>query len=804
MYKENPEALKTNALDVLPTKAEMEKATKTYSPVSKKKKTTNKKTKKYGSGGYNRLYNYVIEGDLPTISQPKTKVVRDDAEKQIEDYAKQFKAGGSLSKEYIKKARTKPGGSNVGKKKNADGSKRNGPYAGPKGGAPKGSYPIDTKKRAKAALKLAHNAPNPKGIKDAVKKKYPSLKKKTTKKKDGGYATTGLDYMFGLHRGKNKFKMADGGPHQFTTSPFGYTLPYPIYYQGVDNSGRMVDEGVAMPGEDFNVVGNEVREYPIMKEGGKSKARQKGTKLHQMKKSWRKGKKLAVWGADGKWHHFGDSSMDDYRTHKDKGRRKNYRSRHAKNMKGNSARARAFRAYNRRTWQTGGLMDMAAIRQQPKPYSPPADTGVTGSYFDVNNPYVQKEYGIVPRLEHVKSYNPYTEPWFNTSRGEFFNMDRVYANMAGLTSKDFTDPQDKMNEAIDNYNAYFSKKNEEAMKKAYENQKKRFSFQTGGGIPKAQKGADLFTSMVPGLSPLGDPIKYDEIYGEDDIILLDDVPHGMAHINKYNKDYDYMSKKEAMDLLGSSPSTLPTVAPGTTRSTGKVTSTTAKTPDLSFAPGTDKKAYDPYKMNVWDLPLGSAAYNAFQLARGIQREPKRVNTEAGRAINRLAQLKYRPNYRPIALSTNRMRKDIRNMGTGVSGMMANLQNAQTNINNTLRDIDYQAQGQNNQYAAAAAQALLGEGAARAAERRRFDQVNAQNEAAYWAHMAALLEGVDNVTANIRPIRDQERADQVNLAAINAKNPDVFTRYNKETGELEYYYRDPSTGEFKRTAEKVTT
>lgn len=68
-------------------------------------------------------------------------------------------------------ARKKPGGSNVGKYKGVKS------FAGPAGGAPKGSYPINSEKRAKSALKLAHNAPNPSGIKSAVYRKYPSLKK---------------------------------------------------------------------------------------------------------------------------------------------------------------------------------------------------------------------------------------------------------------------------------------------------------------------------------------------------------------------------------------------------------------------------------------------------------------------------------------------------------------------------------------------------------------------------------------------------------------------------------------------------
>jgi hypothetical protein len=71
------------------------------------------------------------------------------------------------------KNRNKPGGSNVGKY-----SKSEGPFAGPSGGAPAGSYPIGSKARGKSALKLAHNAPNPSGIKAAVYRKYPDLKPK--------------------------------------------------------------------------------------------------------------------------------------------------------------------------------------------------------------------------------------------------------------------------------------------------------------------------------------------------------------------------------------------------------------------------------------------------------------------------------------------------------------------------------------------------------------------------------------------------------------------------------------------------
>jgi hypothetical protein len=77
------------------------------------------------------------------------------------------------------KLNKKPGGSNVGSYKTV----KKGSFCGPSGGAPEGSYPVNTRKRAKAALAYAHNAPNPAGIKACVHKKFPGMGKKTTKKK---------------------------------------------------------------------------------------------------------------------------------------------------------------------------------------------------------------------------------------------------------------------------------------------------------------------------------------------------------------------------------------------------------------------------------------------------------------------------------------------------------------------------------------------------------------------------------------------------------------------------------------------
>lgn len=75
--------------------------------------------------------------------------------------------------------RSKKGSSNAGVYKNVKPSD----FAGASGGASKFSYPINTLKRARAALAYAHNAPNPEGIRKKVYAKYPELKKRAEARK---------------------------------------------------------------------------------------------------------------------------------------------------------------------------------------------------------------------------------------------------------------------------------------------------------------------------------------------------------------------------------------------------------------------------------------------------------------------------------------------------------------------------------------------------------------------------------------------------------------------------------------------
>lgn len=76
------------------------------------------------------------------------------------------------------KMRSKPGSSSAGKYKNV--SPRS--FVGKSGGASKYSFPIHDIAHARNALARAHFAPNPSGIKTAVYRKYPQLKKRHEKR----------------------------------------------------------------------------------------------------------------------------------------------------------------------------------------------------------------------------------------------------------------------------------------------------------------------------------------------------------------------------------------------------------------------------------------------------------------------------------------------------------------------------------------------------------------------------------------------------------------------------------------------
>lgn len=85
--------------------------------------------------------------------------------------------GKKISRKKEKELEKKPGGSNTGRYKNV--SKTD--FAGRAGGTSSYSFPINTLARARNALARAHFAPDPEGIRRAVYKKYPALKKRKEK-----------------------------------------------------------------------------------------------------------------------------------------------------------------------------------------------------------------------------------------------------------------------------------------------------------------------------------------------------------------------------------------------------------------------------------------------------------------------------------------------------------------------------------------------------------------------------------------------------------------------------------------------
>ncbi len=78
----------------------------------------------------------------------------------------------------LEKLREKPGMSNAGKYKNVPKDE----FAGPSG-----TYPINTLKRAKSAIKLAHFSPHQESIIKKVYKAYPQLDKSKDKKSPVAY-----------------------------------------------------------------------------------------------------------------------------------------------------------------------------------------------------------------------------------------------------------------------------------------------------------------------------------------------------------------------------------------------------------------------------------------------------------------------------------------------------------------------------------------------------------------------------------------------------------------------------------------
>ena len=100
-----------------------------------------------------------------------------------DEYLQSHAGEAELEEDAAKKKKPKAGSSNAGK------YKTKGPYCGKAGGADPKSYPVNTRKRAIAALAFARHAPNPAGIKKCVCRHWPNLPACKKKKKSGDLLT---------------------------------------------------------------------------------------------------------------------------------------------------------------------------------------------------------------------------------------------------------------------------------------------------------------------------------------------------------------------------------------------------------------------------------------------------------------------------------------------------------------------------------------------------------------------------------------------------------------------------------------
>jgi hypothetical protein len=120
-----------------------------------------------------------FEGDDDTNEADQREFKKIDPEQWAKAKKAGWSGGASENEEYDEDEVDREGrykkrwGKNLDDEKDRKGSSNAGEYThvdkgefcGPSGGAADGTYPVNTRKRAEAAKRLAHNAPNPSGIK---------------------------------------------------------------------------------------------------------------------------------------------------------------------------------------------------------------------------------------------------------------------------------------------------------------------------------------------------------------------------------------------------------------------------------------------------------------------------------------------------------------------------------------------------------------------------------------------------------------------------------------------------------------
>lgn len=634
--------------------------------------------------------------------------------------------------------------------------------------------------------------------------------------RDGGYANTVEEYQLGLLAGKNKFRMPFTGNHNMTMTPKGMPLDFPIYYQGLVNN-TLSDQGIALPGQDFSVYGNEVREYPLYQRGG---YKYQGLDYPQNREKIPQGTNKPVStrpkGIIGNAFDFESRRVNEQKLREAQAK--------VRNLKGQAVLS-AMRLHDivpdsevidqildpetANLVRTRGMQPIPTVDDSNARIKLPTDNkvmdrikGKKGGYLKDKNTYVTKDGKETRRglwanvyLKNKKkqlggnAYNDYKPITTYDARERYINLPdkrgRLYPVVKNYTFS-----------AIDKSNDYPSARNylaDEYMK----------ALARTGAITSRTPSTDKLTEeditkklnafhdgniRVSGVGTIAFESANKKIHDHYSGIGFKGIPY--SEIREFKKARKVKTKKQLGDyVVPEEDLRFDYTDPKKVRNPGS--SWLSKTVDKFRTP----EEYNPYKVQSFDVPIASMMYNLSRFAEGPDKEPVRLNNQMSNVLSTMKYNRIRPNYRPMEMAQTVANRQIRGSVGSIPQMLANQQNVAANTQAKQAEAALQAANANAQLQGQYAQQASLEGRTAAAEQARVDDLNQRNKAANYAHLAALAEGYDKTRGLQRTLGDADIEAGMQTTAMNAGTPDVkFVRL--PNGRIAQYYRDPVTGKFK--------
>lgn len=528
---------------------------------------------------------------------------------------------------------------------------------------------------------------------------------------------------------------------------------------------------------------------------------------YTVSRSDRKGKTHKVTGPDGTVKHFGDPNLKN--KPKDPKAKKAWYARHAKSLKNNPH----FRAYARKTWKEGGYAttpeeyEMGLLVGKNKfkmPFTANHNMTMTPRGLPISFPVyyeglvkgMKTDSGVALPGQDFQVYGDEVReyPMYQTGG----NLNRLAPRAVNVRSDYKYDP---------NANTVPSFSPQKRLRIGVAN----FKIPADYGKPK---GIDDKFIMKDDSNPL--PLKvsdekpitytYEKLKGKKGGYLKDKN----TYVTKDGKETrrgiwanTYLKKKREGKLqrggdankYGTIPQGEWDAIYGASAPAGDKPSFLSKVKDTVKSALTTDENYDPYKVQSFDIPYASMAYNLARAAEGPDKELVRTNPYQSEVINTAKYNRVRPNFRPMEMAQNKLASQVRGSVGSVPSMMSNMQNVTSNTQRNMADTALQAANQNAQLTANYANTLSQEGWRTAQEQGRVDDLNQRNKAAHFAHLAEVAAGVDSARKQQRVLGDADRFTDMELTATNATASDVkFVRL--PNGRIVQYYRDPITGEFK--------